>query len=113
MSGRPCARGCKKARRIEAQPRGALREKKSEGPTESDALDIHFTLCQVLRRDVVERVNFLHDQLLLVDLDHERSIPFAPSKPELADRVLEFLWDVYGMGLVGCVRKKTSTTAEK
>ena len=74
---------------------------------------IYFTLCQVLRRDVVERVNFLHDQLLLVDLDHERSIPFVPSKPELADRVLEFLWDVYGVGLVGCVRKKKSTTAEK
>ncbi len=81
MSGRPCARGCKKARRIEAQPRGALREKKSEGP--SRMRSIYFTLCQVLGRDVVERVNFLHDQLLLVDLDHERSIPFVPSKPEL------------------------------
>jgi hypothetical protein len=39
MFGRPCARGCKKARRIEAQPRGALREKKSEREAESDALD--------------------------------------------------------------------------
>ena len=62
------------------------------------------TFCQVLGRDVVEPFNFLHDQLLLVDLDHERSIPFMPSEPELADRVLQFLGDVYGVGL-GWVRK--------
>jgi hypothetical protein len=62
------------------------------------------TFCQVLERDVVEPFNFLHDQLLLVDLDHERSIPFMPSEPELADRVLQFLGDVYGVGL-GWVRK--------
>jgi hypothetical protein len=92
---------------------GELCGKRNQRDRPSRMRSIYFTLCQVLRRDVVERVNFLHDQLLLVDLDHERSIPFAPSKPELADRVLEFLWDVYGMGLVGCVRKKTSTTAEK
>lgn len=63
------------------------------------------TFCQVLERGVVKPVNFLHDQLLLVDLDHERSIPFMPSEPELADRVLQFLGDVYGAGL-GWVRKR-------
>jgi len=63
------------------------------------------TFCQVLERDVVNPFNFLHDQLLLVDLDHERSIPFMPSEPELADRVLQLLGDVYGVGL-GWVRKR-------
>lgn len=63
---------------------------------------MRFTLCQVLGRDVVERLDLLHDQLLLVDLDHERGIPFVPSEPELADRVLEFLRDVYGVGLRMC-----------
>ena len=63
------------------------------------------TFCQVLGGDVVEPLNFLHDQLLLVDLDHERCISFMPSEPELADRVLQFLGDVYGVGL-GWVRKR-------
>jgi hypothetical protein len=60
---------------------------------------MHRTLCQVFWRNVVEPVGFLHDQLLLVDLDDERGVPFVPSEPELANRVLEFLGDVYGVGL--------------
>lgn len=57
------------------------------------------TLPQIFERDVEQRFDFLHDQLLLVDLDHERCVPLVPSEPELADRVLELLGDVDGVGL--------------
>jgi hypothetical protein len=57
------------------------------------------TLAQIFERDVVQPLDFLHDQLLLVDLDHERRVPLVPSEPELADRVLELLGDVDGVGL--------------
>jgi hypothetical protein len=56
-----------------------------------------------LERDIVKPFNFLHDQLLFVDLDHERSIVSVSSEPELADRILQFLRDVYGVRL-GLVR---------
>ena len=57
------------------------------------------TLCQIFERDIVEPVRLLHDQLLLVDLDDERGVAFVSSEPELANRVLEFLRDVYGVRL--------------
>lgn len=67
------------------------------------------TFCQVLESDVVKPFDFLHDQLLLVDLDRERGIPFMPSESELADRVLQFFGYVYGVGL-GWVREMKTAT---
>jgi hypothetical protein len=61
-------------------------------------LPLH-TLCQVFRRDIVKAFHFLHDQLLLVDLDNERSIAFVSREPELANRIFQFLRDVYGVRL--------------
>lgn len=72
-------------------PLGALRkEKKKRNQTRSCGVrhSAHYTLCQVSERDIVELLNFLHDQLLLVDLDDERGIPFVSGEPELANRVL-------------------------
>jgi hypothetical protein len=61
---------------------------------------IRHTVCQFFKRDIVKLVHLLHDQLLLVDLDDERSVAFVSSEPELANRVLQLLRDVYGVGLV-------------
>lgn len=47
-----------------------------------------YTLCQFFEIDVVKPLDFLHDQLLLVDLDDERGIAFVSGEPELANRVL-------------------------
>jgi hypothetical protein len=78
---------------------------KTSGGIRGATRSMRRTLCQVFWRNVVFKpVGFLHDQLLLVDLDDERSIPFVPSEPELANRVFKFLGDVYGVGL-GYVRK--------
>jgi len=57
------------------------------------------TFGQVFERDVVEPLDLLHDQLLLIDLDHERGVPFVSREPELADRIFQFLGYVYGVGL--------------
>ena len=75
------------------RPLGALqkereKKKKSDEIPRCEALGTLYTLCQVSERDIVEPLNFLHDQLLLVDLDDERGIPFVSSEPELANRVL-------------------------
>ena len=58
------------------------------------------TLCQFFERDIVKPVHLLHDQLLLVDLDDERSVAFVSREPELANRVLQLLRDIYGVRLV-------------
>jgi hypothetical protein len=57
------------------------------------------TFCQFFERDVIECLDFLHDQFLFVDLDHERSVVMASGEPELADRILQLLGDIYGMWL--------------
>lgn len=60
---------------------------------------LYCTFCQFFGGDIVKLFNFFHDQLFLVDLDHQRSIPFVPSEPELTNRVLQFLRDVHRVGL--------------
>ena len=69
------------------------------------------TFCQVFELDIVELLDFLHDQLLLVDLDDECGILRASSEPELAKRVLQFLGDVHGVRL-GKVRARKSASAK-
>lgn len=55
---------------------------------------------EVLEGDVVELLDFLHNELLLVDLDHDRGATcVAAGEPELAQRVLERLGDVDCMRL--------------
>jgi hypothetical protein len=61
------------------------------------------TFGQVFERDVIEHLDLLHDQFLFVDLDHERSVVLASGEPELADRILQLLGDIYGMRL-GLIR---------
>lgn len=62
-------------------------------------MDLH-TFCQVLDADVVELLDLLHDELLLVDLHDQRSVPgIATRKAELAQGRLELLGDVNGGGL--------------
>ena len=69
------------------------------------------TFCQFFELDIVEPLDFLHDQLLLVDLDDERGIPFVSREPELANGVLQFLGDVHGVRL-GKVRARKSASAK-
>ena len=58
------------------------------------------TLSQLLKTDTVELLDFLHDQLLLVDLDHYGGMArIPPGEAELPQGSLELLWDINSMRL--------------
>ena len=60
------------------------------------------TFCEIFWGYVVELLNLLHEQLLLIDLDHERSISRATAgESEFPKGVFELLWDIDGVRL-GC-----------
>ena len=63
------------------------------------------TFREVLDADIVKLLDLLHHQLLLVDLDHHRSIPsISPGESELAEGRLELLRNVDGTGLCSMER---------
>ena len=58
------------------------------------------TLSQLLKADTVELLDFLHDQLLLVDLDHYGGMArIPPGEAKLPQGSLELLWDINSMRL--------------
>ena len=58
------------------------------------------TFCEVLDADIVVLLNFLHHELLLVDLDDDRCVSgISPGESELAEGGLELLGDVDGARL--------------
>ena len=63
------------------------------------------TFGEILDADIVKLLNFLHDQLFLVDLyDHRSVSSVATGEAELAKSGLELLGNVYRAGLMGRIR---------
>lgn len=58
------------------------------------------TLNQVFNRDIIELLDFLYNQLLLIDFDHKRSASrISSSKSEFPKGILDGLRDIDGVGL--------------